>query len=57
MTQTTIKLQETVTQFLGEIFGAKPEDVASMRLHEKLVRHSKGMVSAWEEWLREKKTT
>jgi len=31
------------------------EKQAHIKLHETLIRLAKGMISAWEEWLREKK--
>jgi len=31
------------------------ETQATIKLHESLIRLAKGMISAWEEWLKEKK--
>lgn len=31
------------------------ETQASIKLHESLIRMAKGMITAWEEWLKEKK--
>jgi hypothetical protein len=31
-------------------------DAPTVELHEKLIRLAKGMVSAWEEWVKKQKT-